>query len=88
MVVYTLILITSDLLFFYFTLYIAFRYELIQQLVGNLGNIKSEFDTPAKQSSLLEKIIILHSDNMRFVGDTILKVLIYGITLSYYIQIL
>lgn len=68
MVVYTLILITSDLMFFYFTLYIAFRYDLIQQLVGKLGNLESEFDTPEKQSSLLEKILILHSDNMRFVA--------------------
>lgn len=68
MVVYTLILITSDLLFFYFTLYIAFRYDLIQQLVGKLGNIKTEFDTPEKQSSLLESILTLHSDNMRLVA--------------------
>lgn len=42
-------------------MYIAFRYDLIQQLVEQIG-------TPVKQSVLLRKIIFLHSDTMRYIA--------------------
>lgn len=68
MVLYTVIVISTDLLFFYFTMYISFRYDLIQNLVGNVGDFKSNYETAAKQSQLLRQIINLHLDTMRFVA--------------------
>lgn len=66
MVLYTMLWISSDLLFFYFTMYIAFRYDLIQNLAAKLGDRKSEYGTPAKQTVLIRQIIDLHSDTIRF----------------------
>lgn len=65
MALYSLVFISSDVLFFYFTMYVAFRYDLIQHLVGRIGDIKSEYDTSDKQTVLLKKIVNLHSDTMR-----------------------
>lgn len=48
-------------------MYITFRYDLIQHLVGKVGEFKSEYDTPAKQSLLLKHIATLHSHTMMFV---------------------
>lgn len=67
MAVYTLILMSSDLMFVYFTLYTAFQYDLVHCLVAKVGDFKSDYNTPEKQSALLRKILKLHSDTMRFV---------------------
>lgn len=48
-------------------MFILFRYDLIQHLVGKIGDIKAE-DSPNKQSLLLRQIVRVHSDTMRFVA--------------------
>lgn len=56
---------TVDVLFFYFTIYILFRYDLCQYLISMAGNYESEYNTDQKQSELLKQVIELHADILR-----------------------
>lgn len=56
---------TVDLLFFYFTIYISFRYDLCQHLISYAGDFKSEYNTDKRQSDLLKHVFIIHADILR-----------------------
>lgn len=57
---------TMDIMFFTFTLYISFRFELCHHLCSKIGDHSSEYNTEAKQTMLLKRIVILHVDIRKY----------------------